>query len=124
MAAPVDFVLGALRSFRPLPPFAVLRNVSSCVDRREVMMQFTNEELEEMIQNAGGVPQGTEGTPVGGNPSPIQIMAEVEAQGIQIPWAQIGQFLICVLVGIWTQSLPAAVASCGLVHSGGGSVSS
>ena len=82
--------------------------------------QYTNEQLHEMIQKAGGVPPRPVGlpeditTPVGGNVSPVQIMTEVQAQGIEIPWAQIGQFLICVLVGLWTQSLPAAVKSCGL----------
>jgi hypothetical protein len=44
--------------------------------------------------------------------SPVQIMSEAQAQGITIPRQKIGKFLICVVKGVMTKALPAAVRDC------------
>lgn len=91
------------------------------------MQDYTDKELEEMIRTAGGdleklQSEGDKGSgempkqgltaPKEGKVSPTQIMSEVKAQGLSIPKAAIGKFLVCVLKGIWTQPLPVAVANC------------
>ncbi len=44
--------------------------------------------------------------------SPTQIMSEARAQGLDIPWAKIGAFLLCVFGESLTNNLPDAVRKC------------
>lgn len=46
--------------------------------------------------------------------NPAAIMGEAQSHGFSIPGAAIAGFLICVLKGVMTKSLPEAVKDCAL----------
>lgn len=83
--------------------------------------EYTNEELEKLMADAAGDNAGgnkesdEERSPkqsLGSKYSPVQIMGEAKAQGLSIPYAKIGAFLLCVLKGVMTKPLPTAVLDC------------
>jgi hypothetical protein len=85
------------------------------------LIRAEGEDPEELLQG----PQ-TDAAPermkqgLGEKVSPSRIMGEVSAQGLTIPKALIGKFLICVMKGVWTKPLPVAVADCARSMVGGG----
>jgi hypothetical protein len=48
----------------------------------------------------------------GGMPGPAAVIALALDAGFSIPWSKALQFLLCVLQGIWSKSLPLAAAEC------------
>ncbi len=84
------------------------------------MAKYTNEQLLQKLEEEGvDISRfehrgGTESE--GGHEhqsiQPVQIMNIAAAQGIHVPWEKVVPFILCVLKGIMTQPLPAAVTAC------------
>jgi hypothetical protein len=83
--------------------------------------KYTDEELFKLMEDEGEdisryrtgmTTEADDLTERGAKVRPTQIMAEVRAQGLNIPWSKVGAFLICVFKELMSNSLPIAVATC------------